>query len=63
MDREITRANVRDVDPPGLEEARGNYKIVAQALQHGVNRDYKRVFLITILRTHDVPDLPFKEYR
>ena len=30
MDREITRANVREVVRRGLEEARGNYKIVAR---------------------------------
>ncbi len=35
MQREITRGNVRDLVRKGLEEARGNYKIVAQALQHG----------------------------
>ena len=28
MNREITRANVRDLVHKGLEEARGNYKIV-----------------------------------
>ena len=36
MDREITRGNVRDVVRKGLEEARGNYKIVLRAVQHGV---------------------------
>ena len=38
MQREITRGNVRDLVRKGLEEARGNYKIVAQAVQHGAAR-------------------------
>ncbi len=38
MQREITRGNVRDLVRKGLEDARGNYKIVAQAVQHGVAR-------------------------
>ncbi len=59
MQREITRGNVRDLVRKGLEEARGNYKIVAQAVQHGT-RDYKR--FLNFLRKHDC-QLPFKEYR
>ena len=35
MKREITRDNVRDLVRKGLEEARGNYKIVCAAVQHG----------------------------
>ena len=35
MQREITRGNVRDLVRKGLEEARGNYKIVREAVQHG----------------------------
>jgi DNA-binding NtrC family response regulator len=59
MQREITRANVRDVVRKGLEEARGNYKIVARLfnLEPG---DYKR--FLNFLRKHEC-QLPFKEYR
>jgi len=59
MDREITRANVREVVRRGLEEARGNYKIVAR-LFNMESRDYKR--FLNFLRKHDC-QLPFKEYR
>jgi two-component system, NtrC family, response regulator AtoC len=59
MDREITRANVRDVVRRGLEEARGNYKIVAR-LFNMEPRDYKR--FLNFLRKHDC-QLPFKDYR
>ena len=59
MQREITRGNVRDVVRKGLEEARGNYKIVAR-LFNMEERDYKR--FLNFLRKHDC-QLPFKEYR
>jgi len=59
MQREITRGNVRDVVRKGLEEARGNYKIVAR-LFNMEQRDYKR--FLNFLRKHDC-QLPFKEYR
>ena len=59
MQREITRGNVRDLVRKGLEEARGNYKIVAQ-LFNMEPRDYKR--FLNFLRKHDC-QLPFKEYR
>ncbi len=59
MQREITRSNVRDVVRKGLEEARGNYKIVAR-LFNMEQRDYKR--FLNFLRKHDC-QLPFKEYR
>ena len=59
MAREITRANVRDLVHRGLEEARGNYKIVAK-LFNLEDRDYKR--FLNFLRKHDC-QLPFKEYR
>ena len=59
MDREITRANVREVVRRGLEEARGNYKIVAR-LFNMESRDYKR--FLNFLRKHDC-QIPFKEYR
>jgi transcriptional regulator with PAS, ATPase and Fis domain len=59
MDREITRANVREVVRRGLEEARGNYKIVAR-LFNLEPREYKR--FLNFLRKHDC-QIPFKEYR
>jgi transcriptional regulator with PAS, ATPase and Fis domain len=59
MDREITRANVREVVRRGLEEARGNYKIVAR-LFNMEPREYKR--FLNFLRKHDC-QIPFKEYR
>jgi len=59
MRREITRGNVRDIVRKGLEEARGNYKIVAR-LFNMEQRDYKR--FLNFLRKHDC-QLPFKEYR
>jgi transcriptional regulator with GAF, ATPase, and Fis domain len=59
MDREITRANVREVIRRGLEEARGNYKIVARLFNMEA-RDYKR--FLNFLRKHDC-QIPFKEYR
>ena len=59
MAREITRAQVRDVVRRGLEEARGNYKIVAR-LFNMESREYKR--FLNFLRKHDC-QLPFKEYR
>ena len=59
MQREITRGNVRDVVRKGLEEARGNYKIVAR-LFNMEQRDYKR--FLNFLRKHDC-QVPFKEYR
>jgi transcriptional regulator with PAS, ATPase and Fis domain len=59
MAREITRAHVRDIVRRGLEEARGNYKIVAR-LFNMESREYKR--FLNFLRKHDC-QLPFKEYR
>jgi two-component system response regulator AtoC len=59
MSREITRGNVRDLVHKGLEEARGNYKIVLR-LFNMEGRDYKR--FLNFLRKHDC-QLPFKEYR
>jgi transcriptional regulator with PAS, ATPase and Fis domain len=59
MQREITRSNVRDLVRKGLEEARGNYKIVAR-LFNMEQRDYKR--FLNFLRKHDC-QVPFKEYR
>ena len=59
MQREITRGHVRDVVRMGLEEARGNYKIVAR-LFNLEPTDYKR--FLNFLRKHEC-HLPFKEYR
>jgi transcriptional regulator with PAS, ATPase and Fis domain len=59
MAREITRQHVRDLVRRGLEEARGNYKIVAR-LFNMESREYKR--FLNFLRKHDC-QLPFKEYR
>jgi transcriptional regulator with GAF, ATPase, and Fis domain len=59
MDREITKGNVRDLVRKGLEEARGNYKIVARMFNME-QRDYKR--FLNFLRKHDC-QVPFKEYR
>jgi transcriptional regulator with PAS, ATPase and Fis domain len=59
MAREITRQNVRDVVRKGLEEARGNYKIVCRLFNMEVG-DYKK--FLNFLRKHDC-QLPFKEFR
>ena len=59
MNREITRANVRDLVHKGLEEARGNYKIVLRLFNMD-SGDYKR--FLNFLRKHDC-QLPFQEYR
>jgi len=59
MQREITRGNVRDLIRKGLEDARGNYKIVVKLFNMD-DRDYKR--FLNFLRKHDC-QLPFKEYR
>jgi transcriptional regulator with PAS, ATPase and Fis domain len=59
MQREITRDNVRELVRKGLEEARGNYKIVARLFNLDPT-DYKR--FLNFLRKHDC-QLPFKEYR
>jgi transcriptional regulator with PAS, ATPase and Fis domain len=59
MSREITRGNVRDLVHKGLEESRGNYRIVLR-LFNMESRDYKR--FLNFLRKHNC-QLPFKEYR
>jgi transcriptional regulator with PAS, ATPase and Fis domain len=59
MQREITKQNVRDLVRKGLEEARGNYKIVCKLFNMEQN-DYKK--FLNFLRKHDC-QLPFKEYR
>ena len=59
MARDITRQNVRDVIRKGLEEAKGNYKIVCRLFNMEAG-DYKK--FLNFLRKHDC-QLPFKEYR
>jgi transcriptional regulator with PAS, ATPase and Fis domain len=59
MQREITRGNVRDLVRKGLEDARGNYKVVTR-LFNIEPRDYKK--FLNFLRKHEC-QLPFKEYR
>jgi DNA-binding NtrC family response regulator len=59
MDREITRGNMRDLVRKGLEEARGNYKIVARLFNMD-QRDYKK--FLNFLRKHNC-QVPFKEFR
>ena len=52
-------ATVSELVRRGLEEARGNYKIVARLFNMEA-REYKR--FLNFLRKHDC-QLPFKEYR
>jgi DNA-binding NtrC family response regulator len=59
MRREITRDHVRDVVRRGLEEARGNYRIVAKLFNLAPD-DYKK--FLNFLRKHEC-QLSFKEYR
>lgn len=59
MNREITKSNMRDLIHKGLEEARGNYKIVLRLFNMEAE-DYKR--FLNFLRKHQC-QLPFKEYR
>ncbi len=59
MQREITRAHVRDVVRKGLEEARGNYKIMVELFNMEAG-DYKK--FLNFLRKHQC-QLPFKDYR
>lgn len=59
MRREIARSHVRALVRRGLEETRGNYKIVVQLFNMDPG-DYKR--FLNFLRKHDC-QLPFQEYR
>ena len=59
MQREITRTQVRDVVRKGLEEARGNYKIMVELFNMD-SGDYKK--FLNFLRKHQC-QLPFKDYR
>ena len=59
MQREITRGNLRELISKGLEESRGNYKIVTKLFNMEPG-DYKR--FLNFLRKHDC-QLPFRDYR
>ena len=59
MQREITRGNLRELVSKGLEEARGNYKIVTKLFNMEPG-EYKR--FLNFLRKHDC-QLPFRDYR
>jgi hypothetical protein len=59
MQREITRTHVRDLVRKGLEEARGNYKIMVELFNMEAG-DYKK--FLNFLRKHQC-QLPFKDYR
>jgi two-component system NtrC family response regulator len=59
MQREITRGNLRELVSKGLEEAKGNYKIVTRLFNMEAG-DYKR--FLNFLRKHDC-QLPFRDYR
>jgi two-component system response regulator HydG len=59
MMREVNRETVTEVVRLGLEEAKGNYRIVTKLF--GIEAaDYKR--FLNFLRKHDL-QLPFKDYR
>ena len=59
MQREITRGNLRDLVKKGLQEARGNYRIVVRIFNMPPG-DYKR--FLNFLRTHEC-QVSFKEFR
>ena len=59
MNREITRGNLRDLVKKGLQEARGNYRIVVRLFNMDA-ADYKR--FLNFLRTHEC-QVSFKEFR
>ena len=59
MQREITRGNLRDLVRKGLQEARGNYRIVVRIFNMPPG-DYER--FLNFLRTHEC-QVSFKEFR
>jgi transcriptional regulator with PAS, ATPase and Fis domain len=59
MQRDITRANVRELVRRGLEQSRGSYRILAGMFNMD-EPDYRR--FLNFLRKHDC-QVPFKEYR
>jgi DNA-binding NtrC family response regulator len=59
MDRDITRADIREIVRRGLEQSHGHYRIVIR-LFNMKQTEYKR--FLNFLRKHDC-HVPFKEYR
>jgi transcriptional regulator with PAS, ATPase and Fis domain len=59
MERELTKSDVRAVVHKGLEEARGNYRVVTKLFNIGPS-EYKR--FLNFLRKHECL-LPYREYR
>jgi DNA-binding NtrC family response regulator len=59
MRRDITRNDIRDLVRKGLEETRGNYKMVARIFNLEP-QDYKR--FLNFLRKHGC-QVPFKDFR
>jgi transcriptional regulator with GAF, ATPase, and Fis domain len=59
MNRDITRENVREIVRRGLQDARGNYRLVARLFNLAPG-DYRK--FLGFLRKHEC-QLPFKEYR
>jgi len=59
MQREITKTDVRDLIRKGLEESRGNYKIMLRLFNMDPG-EYKK--FLNFLRKHEC-QLPFKDYR
>jgi hypothetical protein len=59
MNRDITRADLREVVRRGLEQTHGSYKMVGE-LFNMEPADYKR--FLSFLRKHESL-LPFREYR
>jgi len=59
MQREITRANVRDLVRKALEETCGSYRVVARMFNMN-DADYKR--FLNFLRKHDC-QVPYRDYR
>ena len=60
MQREITKENLRELIRKGLEESRGNYRIVAKLFNLQQPEDYKK--FLHFLRKQEC-QLPFQEYR
>jgi len=59
MSRDLTRDDLRNIIGRGLEQARGNYRILVQ-LFNMEGKDYKR--FLNFLRKHGC-HMPFKQYR
>ena len=59
MQRDLTRSNMRDLLRKGLQDARGNYRIVAK-LFNMEEGEYKR--FMNFLRKHDC-HVPYREFR